>query len=121
MPKYFNVKMREAIMAGPLAINFRSFSFHFFETGLKLARIVNDAHLPELRVAFCSERYKMLMDMAIADDAQDDVSEYRQQLTAAELILFDAGLRSTRDIRTWMSSSRRLKQSDILSTRNNAT
>jgi GINS complex subunit 3 len=67
MPKYFNSKMREAILAGPLAINFRSFSFHFFEMGLRLSHLIDNAHLKELRTAFCGERYKALMDRALAE------------------------------------------------------
>lgn len=65
LPQHLNSKMREAIRAGPLAINFRSFSFHFFEVGLMLARMVNNEHLVELRIAFCGDRYQKLIDMAL--------------------------------------------------------
>lgn len=67
MPKYLNSKMKEAIQAGPLAINLRSFSFHFFEMGLRLSRLPGGNHLKELRVALCGERYKAIIDVALAE------------------------------------------------------
>ena len=116
MPDYFNSKMREAIHAGPLAIKFRSYSFHFFEVGLRLSVLKNDQLIKELRTAFCGERYKKLMDMALVEDAHDDVSEYRQQeLTAAELVLFDAGIKAAKDIKKWLESSvRKLNKAALL-------
>ena len=67
MPKYLNSKMKEAVLAGPLAVNLRSFSFHFFEMGLRLSKLPGGNHLKELRVAFCGERYKALVDVALAE------------------------------------------------------
>jgi hypothetical protein len=67
MPKYLNTKMREAMMAGPIAIDIRAYSFQFFETGLKLSYILNNSHLKELRVMYCGERYKRLVDIALTE------------------------------------------------------
>lgn len=67
MPKHFNSKMKEAIVAGSLAINFRGFSFHFFEIGMKLSILVNESHLAELRIAFCGDRYQRMMDFVLTE------------------------------------------------------
>jgi len=62
IPKHFGSRMRDAIMAGPTAVNLKEFSYYFFDVGIKICRMTKDNDLLRtLRVAFSSDRYKSLM------------------------------------------------------------
>ena len=42
LPKHFQKKMRDEIIAGAANINLKEFSFYFFEVGLKMAESMED-------------------------------------------------------------------------------
>ncbi len=122
-PKHFGSKMRDEMRAGASNINFRDFSFYFFDIGLLLSRIAKDDDLRRaLRNAFTGERYRNLAVRSLTPGAMDDLSEYTQSLTFAEVLLFKEGLRSLQNLQNWRTSeSSVLKRAPVLGRRDNRT
>lgn len=62
LPKHFERKMRDEILAGAANINLKEYSFYFFEVGSRLATQLDSRDLKEIMFkAFSGERYRELM------------------------------------------------------------
>jgi hypothetical protein len=109
LPKHFQRKMRDEIIAGANHINLKEFSFYFFEVGLKMAEVTDDEDLKRiLTKAFSGERFRDLMVHSLSS-WNDEVSDYAQNLTNLESVIFKEGKRTSRDLHDW-----RLKRASLL-------
>ena len=62
LPKHFERKMRDEILAGAENINLKEFSHYFFEVGSNLAIVTKNEDLKTtLQIAFAGERFRSLM------------------------------------------------------------
>mmetsp|Transcript_1441 Transcript_1441/g.2346 ORF Transcript_1441/g.2346 Transcript_1441/m.2346 type:complete len:199 (-) Transcript_1441:1726-2322(-) len=118
LPKHFERKMRDEILAGAENINLREFSFYFFEVGSNLAIETGNEDLRgSLQIAFAGERFRSLM-MHSLSSWNDDLTEFAQNLTAAEAHILNEGLISSKDLHQWrIRRSSLLKKSSILGRR----
>lgn len=120
LPKHFERKMRDEILAGASNINFNEYSYYFFEVGMKLAKEGNerDEDLEAiLRKAFSGDRYRDLMNHCLSS-WNEDLSQFSQNLTCAEHKIFLDGIATMRDLHNWrMSLSFKLQPSKILGIR----
>jgi hypothetical protein len=67
LPKHFDKKMREEISAGASSINFRDYSFYYFDVGMQISKELNDKDLQKnLCLAFCGEKFRALMVRALS-------------------------------------------------------
>lgn len=67
LPRGFGPRVRDDIFAGPASVKLREFSYYYFEMGIKISSLMNDANLVEiLKMAFCGERYKILTSRALS-------------------------------------------------------
>ncbi|KAJ1437630.1 hypothetical protein B484DRAFT_445063 [Ochromonadaceae sp. CCMP2298] len=91
LPKHFEKKMREEILAGAQNIDLREFSFYFFEVGSTLAvEMKNEDLRQSLQIAFAGERFRSLMTNSLSS-WNDDLTEFAQNLTAAEAHILKEG------------------------------
>lgn len=136
LPKHYGQKMRDEILAGALNIDLKSFSYYFFEVGIKLSKESNNKDLRRiLAIAFSSDRFRSLMVHSLSS-WNDDVTTFAQNLTAAELLIFNEGkclstgiflcnsscvaLKTSRDLHEWRSQrSNQLKSTSLLGRRTN--
>mmetsp|Transcript_29246 Transcript_29246/g.64915 ORF Transcript_29246/g.64915 Transcript_29246/m.64915 type:complete len:196 (+) Transcript_29246:85-672(+) len=118
LPKHFEKKMREEILAGAQNIDLREFSFYFFEVGSTLAvEMKNEDLRQSLQIAFAGERFRSLMTNSLSS-WNDDLTEFAQNLTAAEAHILKEGLASSKDLHEWrIMRSSLLKRSSILGRR----
>lgn len=62
LPKHFERKMRDEILAGAEHINFREFSYYFYEVGCHLAKEWDNEDLKKtMQIAFAGEKFRTLM------------------------------------------------------------
>jgi GINS complex subunit 3 len=62
LPKHFERRMRDEILAGAESINLKEFSYYFFEVGSNLAIETGNEDLKTtLQIAFAGERFRSLM------------------------------------------------------------
>ena len=107
IPKHYGQKMRNEIKAGPKTINFKEYSFYYFESGILLANLLGDEQLLEsFRKAFAGARYKDLVARALSnwEENSEDFStnsDYYKSLINAELVLFTAGSHDGQDLMRW--------------------
>jgi GINS complex subunit 3 len=67
LPKHFERKMRDEILAGAENINLKEFSHYFFEVGSSLAIETRNEDLKTtLQIAFAGERFRSLMMHALS-------------------------------------------------------
>ena len=67
LPKHFERKMRDEILAGAENINLKEFSHYFFEVGSNLAiETKNEDLKTTLQIAFAGERFRSLMMHALS-------------------------------------------------------
>jgi GINS complex subunit 3 len=67
LPKHFERKMRDEILAGAENINLKEFSHYFFEVGSSLAiETKNEDLKTTLQIAFAGERFRSLMMRALS-------------------------------------------------------
>lgn len=67
LPKHFERKMRDEILAGAENINLKEFSHYFFEVGSNLAiETKNEDLKTTLQIAFAGERFRSLMMRALS-------------------------------------------------------
>ena len=67
LPKHFEKRMKDEILAGASKINLREFSFYFFEVGMALAVENDNVDLRTiLTKAFCGDRYELLTVNALS-------------------------------------------------------
>lgn len=67
LPKHYNRKMRDNILAGAASINLKDFSQYYFEVGMKISETIGDEDLHNtLRLAFCGDRYRALMSNSLS-------------------------------------------------------
>jgi len=94
LPKHYNKKMRDEILAGADNINLKEFSNYFFEVGTNLAfKLENDDLKVSLQHAFAGSRYRSLVMHALSS-WNDDITEFAQNLTSAEyLILYNGNIK----------------------------
>ena len=84
LPKHYNKKMRDEILAGADNINLKEFSNYFFEVGTNLAfKLDSDDLKVSLQHAFAGSRYRSLVMHALSS-WNDDITEFAQNLTSAE-------------------------------------
>lgn len=109
LPKHFQKKMRDEIIAGAANINLKEFSFYFFEVGLKMAESMEDPDLRKhLLKAFAGDRFRDLMVHSLSS-WNDEVSDYAQNLTNLESKIFKEGKQTSRDLHDW-----RIKRASLL-------
>ena len=67
LPKHFEKRMRDEILAGASNINLREFSFYFFEVGMAISIEMNNVELRSiLTKAFTGDRFESLMVNALS-------------------------------------------------------
>jgi hypothetical protein len=121
LPKHYNRIMRNEINAGPVSIKFREYSFYYFELGYKLAALDTERGgkdlLDSLKTAFSGDRYRNLSVRALSNWGED-LADFTQSLTNAELAIFQLGVNATKDIMRWrIGNSATLQRSSILGKR----
>lgn len=91
LPKHYNKKMRDEILAGADNINLKEFSNYFFEVGTNLAfKLDSDDLKVSLQHAFAGSRYRSLVMHALSS-WNDDITEFAQNLTSAEYSILCKG------------------------------
>ena len=91
LPKHYNKKMRDEILAGADNINLKEFSNYFFEVGTNLAfKLDSDDLKVSLQHAFAGSRYRSLVMHALSS-WNDDITEFAQNLTSAEYLILCKG------------------------------
>ena len=122
-PKFYGLKMRDALRAGAESINLREFSYYYFEVGMRLAIELSESGggidlLRNLRQAFVGERYRKILVRVLSQGTQDDLADFGQTLTSSEMSIFRAGLQATQNVQAWRrQESALLKSSNILGSR----
>jgi hypothetical protein len=128
IPKHYGKIMQDEIKAGAKNINFKEYSYYYYEVGLQLYNIFKSSRVPGLsenlietiRKAFCGDRYKDLMTNSISSQYADEDAEYAQTLTCAESIIFNEGVRAGRSLMKWKGRTKAflLPKASILGRRN---